>query len=127
MFAVLPDESQLALLKDPNAAAPIRRGVEALSRAGVPVLDGMDANSLSFEPGEGPAHNGARLDGLQPGVNYLICHPARGGEELDSIAPEAHARDFERAFYGGDAGRSALESRGIRTIGMRAIRDLMRE
>ena len=68
----------------------------------------------------------ARLDALGPGVHYLICHPAKGGEELDAIAPEAHARDFERRFYGGEAGRHALEERGIRTVGMRALRDLMR-
>jgi predicted glycoside hydrolase/deacetylase ChbG (UPF0249 family) len=126
VFAVLPDAGALARLPDPAAAAPIRRGIAALERAGVPVLDGFDANSLSFAPGSGLAHNEARLDRLGPGVHYLICHPARGGEELDAIAPEAHARDFERAFYGGESGRRALAERGIRTVGMRALRDLMR-
>ena len=60
-------------------------------------------------------------------MTYLICHPARGGEELDAICPEhAHQRDFERTFYGGEAGRKALEDEGIETVGMRALRDLMR-
>ena len=67
-----------------------------------------------------------RLRGLRPGVNYLICHPAQGGEELSAICPDAHARDFERGFYGGEAGARALEAEGIRTLGMRALRDLMR-
>ena len=123
LFAVRPGAAPLG---DPAAAAPIRHGIEALERAGVPVLDGFDASSLSFPAGAGIAHNEARLDRLTPGVSYLICHPARGGEELDAIAPEAHARDFERTFYGGDAGRRALEARGIRTVGMRELRDLMR-
>ena len=39
---------------------------------------------------------------------------------------EAHARDFERSFYGGEAGRRAIEDFGIRTIGMRALRELLR-
>lgn len=126
VFAIRPDDAHLALLGAPDAGGPIQRGLAALERAGVPLLDGMDANSLAFEPGEGEAHNAARLDGLRPGVSYLICHAARGGEELDAIAPDAHARDFERRFYGGEAGHRALASRGIRTVGMRAIRDLVR-
>lgn len=126
VLAVQPDEKALALLGGPEVTAPIHRAVAALEDAGVPVLDGLDANSLSFAPGEGVAHNEARLDALAPGVHYLICHPARGGEELDAIAPDAHARDFERRFYGGEAGRRALEARGIRTVGMRALRELLR-
>jgi len=125
-FAIQPDDASLALLGGPDVGAAIQRGLARLLRAGVPILDGMDANSLSFAPGEGAAHNAARLDGLGTGVHYLICHPARGGEELGAIAPEAHARDFERGFYGGEAGREALASRGIRTVGMRPLRDLMR-
>jgi hypothetical protein len=35
-------------------------------------------------------------------------------------------RDFERSFYGGEAGRRALEAEGIRTVGMRALRELVR-
>ena len=108
------------------ARALIEQVVERAESIGVPLLDGFDADSLSFAPGEGEPHNQARLAGLGRGVSYLICHPARGGEELDVIAPEAHCRDFERTFYGGEAGRRALEERGIQTVGMRALRDLMR-
>ena len=82
---------------------------------------------LHFEPGEGAAHNVARLEALGPGVTYLICHPARGGEELSAITPDAHMRDFERRFYGGEEGRRALEQQGIHCIGMRRLRDLVRQ
>jgi predicted glycoside hydrolase/deacetylase ChbG (UPF0249 family) len=126
IFAIPPDEKSLALLGGKTASEPIRRAIAALEAAGVPVLDGMNANSLAFAPGEGETHNAARLDGLGPGVHYLICHPARGGDELSTICPEAHARDFERGYYGGEPGQRALETRGIRTIGMRALRELMR-
>jgi hypothetical protein len=98
-----------------------------VAAAGVPVLDHFDADSLGFEHGQGETHNRRRLAGLAPGVSYLICHPARDGEELRAITPEgAHHRDFERGFYGGLAGRAALAESGVKTIGMRALRDLMR-
>jgi hypothetical protein len=126
VFAVHPDAASLALLGADDGGQAIARALDQLERGGVPILDGMEANSLAFAPGEGLAHNALRLDGLGPGVSYLICHPARSGHELEAISKDAHARDFERTFYGGSTGLRALEERGIRTLGMRALRDLMR-
>ncbi len=93
---------------------------------GFVVFDGFDAESLRFELGEGERHNLRRISELGPGLNYLICHPAQGGDELSAIADTAHQRDFERRFYGGDAGRTALAEAGVETIGMRPLRDLLR-
>ena len=93
---------------------------------GFTVFDGYDADSLGFEPDEGAAHNVRRLSGLGAGLNYLICHPARGGDELSAITDTAHQRDFERQFYGGDAGRAALRQARVETVGMRQLRDLLR-
>jgi hypothetical protein len=94
---------------------------------GHPVLDGFDAVSLDFEPGQGVRHNEKRLAALPVGVSYLICHPAKDGEELFFVTPEtAHQRDFERRFYGAAAGAEALERHGIRTLGMRPLRELVR-
>jgi predicted glycoside hydrolase/deacetylase ChbG (UPF0249 family) len=125
-FAVRPDPASLAVLGSADAGRAIERALAALRDGGVPILDGMNANSLAFEPGEGAIHNANRLASLEPGINYLICHPARRGDELDAISPDAHARDFERSFYGGETGHRALEAHGIRTLGMRPLRDLMR-
>jgi predicted glycoside hydrolase/deacetylase ChbG (UPF0249 family) len=126
VFAVRPDEAALRAAGVPGSGAFFAALAQALVAAGVPILDGFDANSLHFAPGEGERHNLARLRALRPGINYLICHPAQAGEELSAICPDAHMRDFERGFYGGPAGRRALEAEGIRTLGMRALRDLMR-
>ncbi len=90
------------------------------------VFDDFDADSLGFEPGDGAPHNLRRISGLGPGLNYLICHPAQGGDELSAITPTAHQRDFERRFYGGEAGRAALSEAGVETTGMRELRDLLR-
>jgi len=136
VYAGLMREFRLpGLLVRPDPAALARLGAEAgdryeeviggLESDGWPVLDAFDADSLDFPPGTGAEHNRARLQKLDEGVTYLICHPARGGDELGSIVNEAHARDFERSFYGGEAGHRALAELGIRTSGMRALRELV--
>jgi predicted glycoside hydrolase/deacetylase ChbG (UPF0249 family) len=126
VFAVRPDAEALAAVGAAGAGAFFAALADALEADGIPLLDGFDANSLHFAPGEGAAHNARRLRGLRSGVSYLICHPARGGEELAAISPDAHARDFERGYYGGEAGRRALAAEGIETLGMRRLRDLIR-
>jgi predicted glycoside hydrolase/deacetylase ChbG (UPF0249 family) len=126
VFAVRPDQAALRAAGVPGAAGFFAALASELVAAGIPLLDGFDANSLGFTPGQGEAHNRARLRGLRPGVNYLICHPAQGGPELSAICSDAHARDFERGFYGGEAGERALAAEGIRRLGMRALRDLVR-
>jgi predicted glycoside hydrolase/deacetylase ChbG (UPF0249 family) len=127
VFAVRPEREVLERAGIPGAHETFRRLVDALGDHGVPILDGFDANSLGFAEGAGDAHNRGRLAGLGAGVSYLICHAARDGEELRAITPEsAHQRDFERCFYGGEPGRVALEQAAVRTVGMRAIRELMR-
>jgi len=126
VFAVRPDPAALRAAGVAGAERFFAALAAALEAAGIPLLDGFDANSLGFTPGEGEAHNRSRLRGLRTGIHYLICHPAQGGPELSEICPDAHARDFERGFYGGEAGERALAEEGIRTLGMRALRDLMR-
>ena len=127
VFAAHPDEASLAVAGLDGLAPFLRQVAERLEAGGFPVLDGVELDSLAFEPGKGPEHNRARLARLPRGVSYLICHPARDGEELSAISPEgAHQRDFERTFYGGRAGRRALEAEGVKTVGMRALRDLLR-
>ena len=46
--------------------------------------------------------------------------------ELDAITADAHCRDFESRFFGGDDGRKAIEEAGIQTVGMRPLRTLLR-
>lgn len=126
LFAVQPDAVALKLLGAETQQATLASALARLDAAGIPLLDGFDLASLHFEPGEGEVHNRARLAGLAPGVNYLVCHPARGGDELDALCDTAHMREFERSFYGGESGRRALDELGVRSVGMRAIRELVR-
>lgn len=124
-LAVTPDAKALARAGLAGAEPMIRRVVELLGGAGMPVLDAIDANSLGFAPGAGEGHATGRIAALGPGVTYFILHPARDGEELRAIAPDHHARSFEQRFYGSDRGRAALAAAGVRTVGMRALRDLV--
>ncbi len=126
VFAVRPRATQLEARGLGADDSEIGRALARLDEAGAPILDAFDSDSLDFAPGSGLEHNRRRLSGLGVGVTYLICHAARDGEELSAITDSAHARDFERSFYGGEAGRRALEEMGIRTVGMRALRDLTR-
>jgi predicted glycoside hydrolase/deacetylase ChbG (UPF0249 family) len=126
-FAVRPDPEILAARGFQGAEKLFAGLMTQLEAARVPVLDAFDAESLDFPDGKGLAHNRNRLERMGAGVTYLICHPAKDGDELRAAMTfGAHQRDFERSFYGGDAGRRALAETGVRTVGMRALRDLMR-
>ncbi len=111
----------LFVFRDPGSAKTLE-----FESDGFPLFDNFCADSLDFEPGDGERHNSQRLNALKPGLNYLICHAAQGGPELSAITASAHARDFERSFYGGEPGRAALAAEGIATVGMRLLRNKLR-
>jgi hypothetical protein len=126
-LAVRPDTDALRALGLHEVPPIFTHLCDRLEANGIPVLDGFCADSLSFDGSNGLGHSRGRLARLRAGVHYLICHPARGDEELSAVTPEsAQQRDFERRFFGGEEGRRALEEEGIHTIGMRALRDLVR-
>jgi hypothetical protein len=56
----------------------------------------------------------------------LITHAAQGGDELAAITADWRARDEERRIYSDGSMARVLDTRGVRTIGMRHLRDLVR-
>ena len=125
-FVARPDP---AVLKKAGLAGfePIlRKAIEQAESLGLPILDAVDLFSLDFAPGAGDAHTEKRLRRLGPGLTYFIIHPAKEGEEIRAISPDAHARTFEHAFYGSARGREVFAKAGIKTVGMRPLRDLLR-
>jgi predicted glycoside hydrolase/deacetylase ChbG (UPF0249 family) len=127
VFAVRPDPQVLADRGLQGAMEILNWLVGSLESEGFPILDGFDLASLDFAEGEGLEHNRGRIEGLRTGVNYLICHPARAGEELSHITPDsAHQREFERGFYGGEEGARVFDAAGVKRVGMRPLRDLLR-
>lgn len=126
-FAPRADQEAMERAGLGGVADILRKAMADLEARGLPILDGFDPVSLEFAEGEGAAHNAKRLAGLPEGVHYLICHAAQDGEELRAVTPDsAHQRDFERRYYGGEEGRTALAEAGIQTLGMRPLRDLLR-
>lgn len=102
------------------------RLVEQMEADGFPIFDRFDADSLSFEAGNGHAHNAQRADGLAPGLTYLITHCAEGGEELESITHDWRQRSEEAQIYSDGTMQREFAARGVHTIGMRPLREWLR-
>jgi predicted glycoside hydrolase/deacetylase ChbG (UPF0249 family) len=118
-----------ALLESLGMAERLERfagAVGQVERAGFPVFDHFNADSLSFTPGEGAEHNARRVEGLGPGLSYLIIHAARGGPELESITDDWRLRDEEHRIYSDGTMEKTLTQAGVRLIGMRELRSLIR-
>lgn len=101
--------------------------IEEAERDGFPVFDHFCADSLSFPPGTGSAHNQQRVDNLGSGLSYLITHCARGGPELEAITHDWRQRDEEHRIYSDGTMAAHFEAQGIKTIGMRPLRDHLRD
>ncbi len=111
----------------PAVLEPYVAIIEQAERDGFPIFDHFDSDSLSFAPGSGEAHNRARLRRLGSGLSYLITHCASGGPELERITPESwRQRAEEHRIYSDGTMTGALRDEGVRTIGMRPLRDLLR-
>ena len=111
----------------PERLQDYARKIDAAETDGFPIFDHFDADSLSFPPGTGLSHNSARLDRLGPGLSYLITHCAEGGEELETITRDWRQRDEEHRIYSDGSMARAFESRRMRRLGMRPLRDLIRQ
>ena len=107
----------------PMKLVEFERRIDAAEAAGFPVFDHFEADSLSFTPGTGLAHNSARVDRLGPGLAYLITHCAEGGPELESITRDWRQRDEEHRIYSDGSMADEMKRRGIRTSGMRPLRE----
>ncbi len=109
--------------------AALERYVELLEAAesdGLPLFDHFDSNSLHFEPGSGAEHNRSRVEGLGPGLSYLITHCAAGGAELEAITQDWRQRDEEHRLYSDGSMARVFAQPDVRTIGMRPLRELLR-
>ena len=100
--------------------------IEDAERDGFPVFDHFCTDSLEFPPGTGSSHNQQRVNKLGAGLSYLITHCAQGGPELESITHDWRQRDEEHQIYSDGTMAGFFEAQGIKTIGMRPLRDHLR-
>jgi len=67
------------------------------------------------------------LQGLGPGLTYLIIHPSKDTPELRAILPDGwQVRVAEYETFMREELRDHLQHLGIHIIGWRRLRDLMR-
>jgi hypothetical protein len=65
------------------------------------------------------------LDGLPEGLSTFICHPAKDSPELRAMANDWEARVADYELYVDDAWRAAVDTSGVKVIGMREIREAL--
>jgi len=125
--ALIPEPAGLALTPRQSSALPLYRELIDEARArGLPLFDWLEGDSLSFAPGSGLAHNLARLARLRPGLCWWITHCARGDGELRALARDWQQREEERRIWSDGSMARALAQAGVHTLGMRPLRDLLR-
>lgn len=126
LFFIRPSDRRLASLGD--GAAVYADQTAKLEARGWPLLDNIIVQTLSeIAPDDKDRRFREFFDDLRPGLTHFLCHPAKGGEELDAMTPVdcAHrAREYE--IMRTPAIREYCESRGIRLTGYREIRDRLR-
>jgi predicted glycoside hydrolase/deacetylase ChbG (UPF0249 family) len=128
--AFVPHLSDEALMRQGASAADrklFRRLLDGMTAAGLPQIDhwfgawgrAPEANLLQgFR---------AAFASVEPGITHLLCHPSLAGDELLAITPRgwleraADAQAFQIPDFA-----AYLNEIGVRRIGYRALRDLMR-
>ncbi|MGA9720930.1 MAG: polysaccharide deacetylase family protein [Candidatus Binatus sp.] len=63
---------------------------------------------------------------LKPGVTEILCHPALARDELKSCARDAFQREADFRYFTSDKARQLIADEGIKLVGFRKLRDLMR-
>jgi predicted glycoside hydrolase/deacetylase ChbG (UPF0249 family) len=126
VFFIRPSERRLAAL-GADAAIYLEQ-TRRLEDRGWPLLDNVITETLSqIEPEDKERRFKEFFANLRPGLTHFLCHPARGGEELEAMTPtsSAHrAKEYE-LFRARDL-RDYCLSIGVRLIGYREIRDRLR-
>ena len=93
--------------------------------AGVPMVD--DVVVFPLDHAENRLEEGKQmLDKLPIGVTCVLLHPSVDTPELRAIAPDWRCRVADYKLFTDDAWQTAVEDSGVKVIGWRTIRDLIR-
>lgn len=126
IFFIRPSERRLSALGE--GAAVYEEQTAKLESRGWPLLDNVIVRTLSEIAPDDKEHRFRELfAGVRLGLTHFLCHPAKGGEELDAMTPVDSAyRAKEYELMRSPALREHAESLGIRLTGYREIRDRLR-
>jgi len=99
--------------------------LDQLDAFGVVTPDHLVFNGPSSAP-ETDTYWTNLLRTLKPGVTEILCHPALAREELKSCARDAFQREADFRYFTSDRTRQLIADSGIKMVGFRELRDLMR-
>jgi predicted glycoside hydrolase/deacetylase ChbG (UPF0249 family) len=111
---------------DPQAATYAAGLVRKWEEEGLPLLDSLAGLPLD-QPDDRLAQAKGVFDTLPAGLTHLIIHPAVDTPELRAITPDAAGRVADYQAFGNAELRDYVRDLGVRVIGYRALRELMRE
>ena len=109
-------------ITDENALAYFQQ----LEDNGFPLLDGLEMMSLD-QPENRIEEAKQRLENLPIGVSYFIIHPSTDTPEIRAIAPDWENRVADYELFLDDNWQKAVEASGVKVIGWRVLRDLIRQ
>jgi predicted glycoside hydrolase/deacetylase ChbG (UPF0249 family) len=128
IYARLANEYRLPI----RLASRRRMGTEGMSA----ILDQLDAfgvvtpDHLVFNGppsvAETEKHWTTLIRALMPGVTEILCHPAIAREELKSCAHDPFQREADFRYFTSEKARQLVKDEGIKLLGFRKLRDLMR-
>ena len=105
-----------------DRARDIVRGCRALD---LPLMDGQCM--LILDDKEEPLAKARRaFDELQPGITYMVIHPAKDTPELRAMTPNWPHRVREYETFMNPELRRHVEESGVKVMGCRPLRDFMR-
>jgi predicted glycoside hydrolase/deacetylase ChbG (UPF0249 family) len=126
VFFIRPSERRITALGE--SASIYLEQTRKLEERGWPLLDNVIVRTLGeIPPNEKDQRFRELFADVRPGLTHFLCHPAKGGEELDAMTPNdcAHrAKEYE--IFRSKAIREYCENLGIKLIGYREIRDRLR-
>jgi chitin disaccharide deacetylase len=98
---------------------------ERVEAEGLPLFDRLHVMSLTEHTGRLEAGVQA-LAACPPGLTHFVIHPAADSPELRAMAPDWRCRVADLALFTSQAWTDAVASSGVKVIGYREIRDVMR-
>lgn len=97
--------------------------LDAWEERGMPVFDHLREMPLDLSAATSVEAVKGILAGLEPGLSYLILHPALDTPELRAITPDWRQRVAEYEAFRQNSLRQFTRDAGIHVIGWRRIRD----
>ena len=110
---------------DPSLAFAIMKVYEELEAAGTPLIDHMVALPLDHSQNL-LAQYRAAFEAMKPGLTHFVVHPCAPGFDMEAISQSAADRISDYRMLVNEELRDFVDEIGIKVIGYRELRDLMR-